>query len=237
MKFLTKILNAIYDDKFSCFSCGGEKLDPNSFLCPSCLKGLHLITYPCQICGSQVNSFTNVCEDCRQEKVHHTYDKVIASATFEDTARTLVYKFKYGKDKSIAKAIIPFMCDTLSHSSFLPQIDFVLPVPLAKERLKERGFNQSLILAKGICDKFNLPLFDKCVLRVRDTVTQTSLNREERIDNLKNAFEFSDKSFVKGKTILIVDDLSTSGATMDEISTLLKKNGASCVYGLAFCHA
>ena len=78
---------------------------------------------------------------------------------------------------------------------------------------------------------------DKCVLRVRDTVTQTSLNREERINNLKNAFEISDKSLVKGKTFLIVDDLSTSGATMDEISTILKKNGARHVYGLAFCHA
>ena len=235
-KFLEKILDEIYGEKYICFSCEDERLnDEYGYLCPSCYKRLHIIRNACQKCGSEVNDFTDYCDDCKKDKVSHLYDRVYCATMFDDVSRGLVYKFKYGKDKSIAKAIIPILCDKFLEIE--ETIDLIMPVPLSRERMGERGFNQAEILARGISEKFSVPLSSSNLIRNRNTPTQTSLDRDERKENLKDAFSLKDAGEVKGKIVLIIDDLTTSGATMDEITKILKKNGATAVFGLTFCHA
>lgn len=236
MNILHKLFDEIYGEKYVCFCCEGERLnDDYGLLCPSCYKNLHFIHHPCKKCGDEVNSFTDYCDDCKKDEVIHTYEQVICVAKFDDTAKRLVYKLKYGKDRSISKAIIPLMCQRLRESDF--DVDIVAPVPLNDARLKTRGFNQAELLAEGICEEFNLPISINNLVRNRDTVTQTSLSRDERIENLKKAFSILEPQEFKDKKVLIIDDLTTSGATMDEITALLKKKGAKAVYGLTFCHA
>ncbi len=119
----------------------------------------------------------------------------------------------------------------------LTDIDWVVPVALNKKRMKKRGYNQALLLGKVVAAECNLPFAPYLIKRIKDTPTQTSLPIKQRHENVKNAFEITNPSTVKGATILLIDDIITTGATADEIAKCLLKCKAKAVFVLAFCHA
>jgi ComF family protein len=108
-------------------------------------------------------------------------------------------------------------------------IDVIVPVPLHKIRLDERGYNQSELLARELSYRLNI-FMSKALRRVRNTTTQTALHKEERIENVKGAFKVTYKDTIVGKNVLLVDDVLTTGATLDECAKVLKENGAKDVY-------
>lgn len=150
---------------------------------------------------------------------------------------SMVYSFKYGGNKYLCKVISKFMIDFFEDLKDELSIDLVVPVPLGEKRLKRRGFNQAQMLAEDIAKHFSFELNVTAVVRSKNTDTQTSMTRAERLENVKGAFIITDKQQVRGKNILLIDDIVTTGATCDEISTILKRAGAKNVYVLAFCHA
>jgi competence protein ComFC len=163
-------------------------------------------------------------------------EKLIADISFsyfsfreEDEFSKIIYQLKYGGMKKLGV----FLGELIGHelqivleTNNIKQFDYILPVPLFKTKLRERGFNQSEYICKGIVQYINSELITDLVLRVRHTSTQTKLNRDERIFNVKNAFVINEKykKDINGKRILIVDDVITTGSTLNEVIKVLKDN-------------
>ncbi len=111
-------------------------------------------------------------------------------------------------------------------------IDYISYVPMHKSKPKLRGFNQNFLLAKGLSKKLNIPLGKNILLKIKDTKSQSSLNKRDRLLNLKDAFEVSNKAEIKSKNILLIDDIFTTGSTVSECARCLKTAGANKVYVL-----
>jgi ComF family protein len=108
----------------------------------------------------------------------------------------------------------------------------IIPVPIHKSREKWRGFNQAKEIAKIIAEKTYLPYYPDNLIKIKKTKTQVGLKRKERLENLKNCFSILDSSKIRGKTVLLIDDVYTTGATMEECAKILKEAGAKNVYGI-----
>ncbi len=114
----------------------------------------------------------------------------------------------------------------------LPAIDGIIPVPLHPQRLREREYNQSLLLGNRLSRHTGIPLILACLVRIRPTVPQTSLSRKERLTNLHRAFSIARPDDIQGKRILLVDDVFTTGTTLHECAKTLRRAGCGPVYGL-----
>ena len=114
-------------------------------------------------------------------------------------------------------------------------IHAVLPMPLHPNKLKKRGYNQSALIARELCKKYGLMLDESLAVRIKDTKSQRELDRSQRAENMKNAFSASGS--VKNKRILIIDDVFTTGATMNECAKALKVKGAAYIYAASACMA
>ena len=119
----------------------------------------------------------------------------------------------------------------------IPKADAIIPIPLYKDRLRQREFNQSALLAKYTAKKTGTSLLVNCLVKVNDTQPQVGLSSKERRQNVKNAFGVEQQELIKGKNILLMDDVITTGATVRECSRVLKKAGAKDIYVLALAHA
>jgi len=156
----------------------------------------------------------------RQRRAVVSYETIILHA---------IHQFKYGSNISIGALLASFMADF----SF-PDVDFtdyslIIPVPLHIKRLRQRGFNQSLILAHALAKKWQIPVNFSLLKRHKFTLTQTGLNKTERKQNIKGAFEVSNKKNIVGENVILVDDVYTTGATINECAKTLTKAGAQKV--------
>jgi len=118
----------------------------------------------------------------------------------------------------------------------LPGADMVLPVPLYKKRLRERGFNQSALLGKYVAKRLGRPLNLYSLIRNRDTRPQVGLSAKERKKNIRNAFEIREQGVIKGRRVLLIDDVFTTGATARECSKVLRKAGAQEIFVITLSH-
>jgi ComF family protein len=139
----------------------------------------------------------------------------------------IIHQLKYEKRKDIGIYVGQRMGDQLFKSPFFEDIDLIIPVPLHKKRKKKRGYNQSELLAKGILKRIAIKAETKSLLRIKSTQSQTSKSRSERILNISKAFSIPDNARIKGKHILLVDDVITTGATLEICAETLISNGAS----------
>lgn len=175
-------------------------------------------------------------------KGRYDIDGVFASLVYRGITKKLIYQFKFQ----------PFLTDVrnvmgdLFYEGLIQQELFftalrkdavVVPIPLYKQRERERGYNQSMILASDLGKRLQLPVFN-LLERIRQTRSQIGKTQEERRENIKGAFSVKEgyKKFLVGKTVFLVDDVVTSGATMNEAAKTLKKAKTGNVYGLAFAH-
>lgn len=163
------------------------------------------------------------CGDCYAEKP--LYSTVLAYARYCDVMKEAIHLFKFSGVRRLASPIAE-----LFKSIDIPEADLIMPVPLTKKRLTQRGYNQSLLLAKAISDFTNIPLSYDILLKVKETPHQSNLRGTQRIQSLKNAFQAA--TSVKGKTIAVVDDVMTTGATLNECARALIKADAESVIGI-----
>ena len=210
-----------------------------SYLCPNCFS---YITFneigTCIVCQkAAIGGLTHpVC------RIKYIPDGVFSSLVYKGVVKKLIYKFKYNPHLTdLQNTLIDLFYEGIiqkeAFHKALNSNSVLVPIPLHKSRFKKRGYNQSLILAKGIGKKLNLPVLD-CLERVKNTKMQFGLKKEEREENIKGAFQVKSSKFkVKNfQQAFLVDDVSTSGATLKEATNVLKRAGVAKVYGLTLAH-
>lgn len=230
-KILDFLLDLIFPKK--CFGCKVERV----YLCQSCLENIPLIDkFSCPIC-QRLSLYGQTCENCRRK----TYLTGIIFASFYKTPvlKELIHSFKYEFVKELAKPLAKLLIKIITNSQFLlhlpcPFSDVLLiPVPLHRKKMIFRGFNQAELIAWELAKEFGLILENNVLIKTKNTVSQTDLKEEKRKINVKDAFEVINKKEIKGKIIFLIDDVVTTGTTLNEAAKVLKEAGAKEVWGLA----
>lgn len=220
-----------------CFSCGQDlRYDRKEPLCPTCENGL---TLPgpliCKRCGVVLKSGGAHCFNCRGSKEKTYKCKVIRSAcNFNTYSRGLVHALKYEGADYNALYMGQLMAQRFGLFEELADVNVVIPVPLYKRREAARGYNQSECLARAFCRATGLALDTTSLVRVRDTKSQTKLGRAARLTNMTGAFEVKNPAAVKGKTVLLIDDVATTGSTLEGCAQALRGAGAKRVLAYTF---
>ncbi len=150
---------------------------------------------------------------------------------YNDILKNLIYRYKFNCEWKIGKLLSKLIYENLKDVNYIHEFDFITPIPLSRQRIFQRGFNQSEIIAKEISALLDIP-FTLCVYRHRNTVAQSLLKRHDRIHNITNAF-IADKDKVFGKDIIIFDDIFTTGATINSCAKELKQKGAKTIIGIS----
>ena len=232
MRFKELLVKALtfgfYDPKWRCNGCGKENFN-GKFFCENCESVLpYNDKTVCEHCGREIKSPANYCSTCKNVMV--SVDKARSVFSYDKPISTLIMKSKYGN----AKYIFDYFADKLAFAFFNNNFgsEIVCFVPMSEKRLKKRKYNQSEILARKVAEKINLPVAD-CLVKTKETKRQAKLGREERLKNLTDSFRVTDKNSVRGKNVLLVDDVSTTGATAEAIAAKLKKAGALRVHLLS----
>ncbi len=173
----------------------------------------------CSRCWARVERWDGEITLTGGKFIHSSY----ASALFDESMRGIVHHLKYKNKKSLALRLARMMTEALGNAA---RPDAVVPVPLHSARKRERGYNQSELLAKEAGQRLGVPVLVKALKRIRNTPSQTGLDREQRIQNVKGAFRARDSSTILGKRVLLVDDVTTTGATLEACGEALALAGA-----------
>lgn len=210
-----------------CPVCDGIVHPWGEKICLPCMRRLELLTPPwCMKCGKKLWEEGEYCEDCR---IHpHYFERGRALYQYGSVAPS-VYRMKYGGKREYATYFGEEMGRYLGTFIRDNKPDGIIPVPLHKKRFRKRGYNQAYLLAKALGECVNVPVYDNLILRKKNTLPLKYQNPAERQNNLKKAFIMAGND-VKLSKVLIVDDIYTTGTTVDEMARLLKQNGVREVY-------
>lgn len=231
MRYLLYQLNWIALDWLFPPSCGGCNL-PGVRWCSACREKVKWIKPPfCDKCGQKIPAGV-ICEQCLKRLPE--CEQIRSCAEFGGPLRNALHRLKYRKDIGLGDALAQSMLDLMLIQNW--SVDLIAPVPLGKKRKKERGYNQAAFLAKPLAFKLDIPYSPKSLTRVRETHSQVDLNRKQRQKNVAGAF-ISNESMVSGKNILIVDDVTTSGSTLNACATALLQAGSNKVYGMTLARS
>lgn len=221
-----KLIELAVDSFFPrrCVGCGKG----GGFLCLECLGKLPRLVPPlCPRCGRPQASGM-VCPSCWQRKTE--IDGIRSLFRFDEVIRTAIHELKYRNLKAISPCLAELLADYL-RSNPLPG-EALVGVPLHPRRLRERGYNQSSLLARELSRRIDLPVIEDCLIRVKQAQPQVrAVDVEERRRNVAGAFVCRDEK-VSGKRIILIDDVCTSGATLESCAVALKNKGATFVWGL-----
>lgn len=225
---LKNFLDAVlFDNKWCCNVCGEEIFD-GGYFCEECKKKLPFNNASvCRHCGRAVKVSVDYCSTCKGVLV--STDKSRSVFNYEPPVNSLIRKAKYDGKRYLLDIFGEYLAKEYSKNLF--DAEMLCYVPMTKKSEKKRGYNQSELLARSLSEKTGLPVSDVLVKK-KDTEHQAGLSRAERLTNLKDAFGIKNRSLVKGKKILIVDDVATTGATIEILASKLKKSGAAKVYAL-----
>ncbi|MBM3144522.1 MAG: ComF family protein [Chloroflexi bacterium] len=212
-------------------TCGGCEM-PGERWCRDCQVKIAPVAPPfCERCG-QTTSGGGLCDRCISSPPKMT--AIRSWAVFDGPIREAMHRVKYRRDVALAEALsrplVGYVRDLNWH------LDIIVPVPLSAKRMKERGYNQAALLAKPLALGLGLKYCDKALSRGRDTRSQVGLSLDQRRQNVHGAFSAS-KSMVSGKAVLVVDDVATSGSTLDSCAEALWHTGAENVYGMTLARA
>ena len=224
------ILDLFFPTQVKCVFCNAET--PKFGICKKCYEALPFIKQPvCHKCGGERLSKDLVCIECKNR--HFDFESCFSIFYYKDEIQKKIVSFKQGGNKYIGYAFAWIIDEKYNELGLNEIIDVIIPVPINENRLKERGFNQSKILCNELMTtgKVNTEVLK----RVKDTPHQTGLNRENRQSNLKDGFVVTKENLINNKTILLVDDIYTTGSTLNECAKTLIKAGAKKV--VAMCLA
>lgn len=221
------IINLIYPP--ICPICKTILPHDQKTICKPCMEELSLVTSPkCLKCGKQIESKEQeYCFDC--DRLPKSFIKGYPVYIYQEPLKKAILDFKYQNKREyadfFAKSIIFTYEEELKHIN----PDGIVPIPLHQKKKKARGYNQAELIAKIIGKTLEIPVFPKYIERSTDTIPQKELNSKERMKNLKNAFKISENK-VQLKKVLLIDDIYTSGATIEACTQILLMNGTNCVY-------
>ena len=227
MKLLTVFFDIFFPPK--CIYCG-KFLVPGDrpLICRRCADSIPYIQTRCAKCGG-VFTYNNGRPECLSCKVAGRYfDGVFAPAKYNAGLRTAILKYKFGSQTYMAKPLSYFTAEGLKKLGV--KADVVLTVPPDPARIPKRGFDPAEQLGRVIASQLGLPYKANWLKKIKSTPNQSRLTKAQRLKNLKGAFALTGKADVKGLSILLIDDIITTGATTSEVAKLLKKKGAEYVF-------
>lgn len=244
MSLFKQLLDVIYPPR--CAVCGTLLTDTRMSLpenplpfCDACRADMHPIMSPlCPICGTPFPSKTqddHPCGECLNTKP--LYDTLNAPYVYQGTVLNAIYGLKYRGKTFLASALGPLLAQFAEKRFSDIHIDITMPVPLHKKRLRERGFNQSLLLARHVAEALAVELDFLSLRRIKYTLPQTGLTRKERRQNIRRAFQLENASKIRDTSLLLVDDVATTGSTLNACAHVLKRAGARKIYCLTLARA
>jgi ComF family protein len=217
----------------TCLLCG---IDGDHLICHGCdTQFFSSKIKRCISCALPIFSHDSHCGECLKKRFK--FDTTIVACDYAAPFDQLVLSLKFGHRLAVASALADLLAKAIlapSNKKELP--DLLIPVPLSRQRLAQRGFNQALEIAKPLAQSLNLSIYPNLLERVRDTKAQTLLHPDERQENIKHAFlpnpNYTDR--IRGQHIGVVDDVMTTGATLHEVAACLKRHGAARVSNIVF---
>lgn len=224
-RFLSRVVDFILPPR--CVSCGKSA----TMLCADCLALIKFVEEPiCDICGEPL-VYKGLCARCLKQPL--SILKIRAATYFGGSIPKIIHQLKYHNMFAVSETLGALMVQRW-HIWF-ETMDIVIPIPLHPKRLKERGYNQSTLLARPLADYLQIPLNERIMQRTQYTQPQATLTAQERQANVQNAFQVSNSDELIDKHILLVDDVCTTGATLSAAAQILLNKGAATVS--AYCLA
>lgn len=223
---IQKLLELLYPS--TCIFCG--KICQEG-ICPECRTKVRTIREPrCKKCGKPIRrAEEEYCYDCQKRKFH--YEQGRSLWLHKAPVKESVYRFKYKNRRVYGEVYAKEMAEAFGELLRLREIDLIIPVPLHKRKLKSRGFNQAAVLARKLGELTGIPVNTELVVRRKYTTPQKEFGHNERRKNLKDAFAVTKKQ-MDAAHILIIDDIYTTGSTIDSIAEVLEKSGVTKTYFL-----
>lgn len=213
-------LNFLFPNK--CIIC--ENYANQGKICSTCWGNLNFITKPCcKICGFPFDFDTELdglCGACIVKPPK--YNKAIAVFKYDHFSKKIIHKFKYQDQLHLLNYLTNLMIN--SGKDITTQADIIIPVAMHKFKLLKRGYNQAALLAMKISTAKNIKYLPQAIIKNENTIAQAGLKKDSRLKNVKNSFILNEffKEEIKGKKILLIDDVVTTGATIDECCKILK---------------
>lgn len=199
------VSNLIYPQ--TCGICG--KIAPNS-LCKKCEIEL------------KKQSDINIINQGKEIEDKY-FNEIMYIFKYEGQIRKLIIDYKFNEKSYIYLTFINFLLKNKKIFENIKNYDTIIPVPISKKRLKTRGYNQSLLLAAEIAEQTNLELVNNCLIKTKNIIEQSKLNKEDRRKNIQGVYELKNKKIIEDKKILLIDDIYTTGSTVNECSKILRQ--------------
>jgi ComF family protein len=204
-------------------------------VCEGCWSKVQVITGShCAACGSPSDESVSACPNCENRTLH--FDSARILSPFDETIQGLIHQLKYRGKRSIGHRLGGMLGALIASDGGSGDLDMIVPVPLHPSREKERGYNQSALVASAMEARLGVRVRTDQMVRTRRTATQTQLNAAERAKNVAGAFEVKSPESVRGQEILLVDDVLTTGATVNACTEALLNAGAGRVCLAALAH-
>lgn len=214
-----------FNPDWGCLNCGREVFGNEKF-CQSCLESLPFNDgHICGHCGRAVIAAENYCTTCKNNLV--ALDRCRSPFVYAKPISDMIKRLKYGNQRYLIDYFADALKITYLQNYF--NADYFAFVPMTEKSQKKRGYNQSQMLAEELSKRTEVPVFYG-IIKTKETKRQATLNRHERLNNLQEVFRIKNKKLIKEKTVVIVDDVTTTGATAEVIAERLKKAGALKVY-------
>ena len=225
--YITNELTEMFTPTCRCLACGKDVFDESGF-CPSCAEKVVFNNgKTCKRCGVGIDGAEDYCGNCAFDKVY--FDRAYSVFSYEGIVQKAILAMKFNNLASYAKTFAKYLVFIANKVGL--SYDLVTFAPMSKKSLRKRRYNQAEQLAKHFChllDKDDLLV--EAIVKVKETQAQEQLNKTERKTNLIGAYKIN--ADVKGKRVLIIDDVKTTGSTLNECAKVLKDAGATTVYGL-----
>ena len=204
-----------------CCNCGVLGYE----LCPDCFNEITLSEqrHICKICGCLTQE-ADLCNRCSTKKQY--FDQLRSWGIYDGVLRNAIIRIKFNRGFGLIDNFTQTCADFISKWNI--KIDTIIPVPLSKARLKSRGYNQAALLTKPISRLLHHSYRPEGLIRIKDTASQVGLNAQKRVQNVRNAFEGN--LITENKSILVIDDIATTGSTLNECAKALRKAGAKEVF-------
>ena len=224
--FWKGLLSVFYPDRCCC--CG-KTIPTGTMICEKCRSGLPVITPPvCPVCGSHITGSKSGCR-CGQRKRH--VERTVAPFYYKGPAKSGILRLKFGNKPYAAQFFSCSMAEVVRREYNGIPFDMIIPVPLSPTVQRKRTYNQSALLAAGLSEQLGIP-WSESLVKLWNTTPQRDLPAFRRSGNVLGVYDVIPSIDLNNKTVLLVDDIATTGATSDECAKMLKIYGAKAVYSV-----
>ena len=223
-----QILSAQLLSPALCLGCA-HQLKAGQFFCTACITELSLFNNPCSLCGLENQTSRDHCAACLHKPPG--WQKLVAPLIYQGLARDLLIQLKFAQSLHLATSLVGSLIHHFEADKPAPEV--LLPVPLHRKRLLDRGYNQAFEIARALAQLLDIPVDTRALCRTRDTDSQSGLSASQRQKNIRNAFVYQPTR--PWSHVAVVDDIVTTGSTANEITRTLHRGGVECVeiWGLA----